>query len=444
MANNPSSDHVDEDGDTEINPSKLEEPPFVARAIIPAPRPTADAADAEEDKEDLAATRLPPAKDHHKLRLAASDMVEFGISLDEAASHHGVDRDTLHVFYRTYVKFVGKDNVEDPHASYASIDRGDFDRTSHRQFDRNWAEMMFQADRDRPELSALHRWFISSPMTSWMFNGTALDKITVTGAACAIGLGLLAVKLTRNDPEASEEKPAREPAKWNQSNDLDHLDRDQQVDLLDQILEYLTAFIDKKTWEERRPYVRNPDEMAPLMERYHQRVPDRAIAPIIVEPDISFLNRSDGKFALVQAKRRTPGAADQHLVFLIEIVSGDKKFLIDWKVLVNYEPVPWEEFQSAKSTELSPFRVRVSPGDYYNQPFMDEKKFASFQLSFPQRPGEEVFAFAERGSLIDRQLQSFLEGDIEKSRAAILNLRFPQGATLDNIVEVESVAADSW
>ena len=126
------------------------------------------------------------------------------------------------------------------------------------------------------------------------------------------------------------------------------------------------------------------------------------------------------------------------------MTEGDPEFLFDWEVLVNYEPKPWEEFRSEKSTIAYPFRVRVSEGDYYNGRFLDKKEYAGYRIEFLGREEEEVFGFARLGTEVARAIRDALASELDGKRALFLNLKFPPDAKFGNLVEIESVVSESW
>ena len=416
--------------------------PYAPRPAEPeAPEPEWEPAEPERRRE-LPAFELPPAKDAEKLRLAASDMVEFGLPLAEAAELHGVDPDTLRVWHRTYVNFVGKENLAVP-AGGVPLQRTDFDRQAHRQFDMNWAEMMYRAERDRPQPSPMRRWLIRSRLTGWMFNGEVVDKIAVSGAACVIGFGILAVVLTTTHRGAGEGLVAPPPVEAPPGADITKFDKDQKRLVFQRVVDSIREFIALKTWEERFPYVRFPEKVGPLMEAYYKSNPDGSLEPVVLQPEISFFRRSDGEFALMQGESRAGDSPPRSLIFLIEMTGGEPEFLFDWEVLVNYEPRPWEEFSATKSTQPSPYRVRISAGDYYNGHFLDKDKFAGFKVELLGRD-DEIYAFAPRGSEIATRIERQLGAELAKTSTMVLNLRFPPGAEFDNLLEIDRIVRESW
>ena len=407
--------------------------PFTARPA------DADGGTADPDP-DLSS--LPPARDIGKLRSAAAEMIASGIPLDEAASKFGVDADTLHLYYRTYVKFYGKENFDA--AGEFAASGGDFDRTSRRQFERNWAELMYQAEKNRPQLPLLRRKLMAFPLTSWMFVGPFVDRVAVTGAACVVLLGVLAFKLTGS--HRGEDRPPQvyTPEPRDPSKGVHQLSRDQETVLHEEIREFLRMFIGLETWEERLPHVRHQDVVAEKMRQFHSRYPDGPMVPVVLDPDPLLISREDGDFALARGTWKRPYLRSDKLTFLIELDAGEAGFLVDWETLVNYEPIPWEDFKAQRSQNPAPFRVRLERGTYYNAPFLDKAAFAGYRLSFPDRPDEEVFAFAERGSEPFEVIERALASELDRDQGMILDLSYPVGARFEDILKIERVASPHW
>ena len=242
---------------------------------------------------------LPPVKDVKQLQQATADMIEFGIPLDDAASRYGVDSDTLHVYYRTYVKTYGKENLEGA-GEFGGRLGEDFDRRSHRQFDRNWAEMTFEAERNRPEDSALRKWLMAFPLTGWAFTDGRVESLAVIGALCVFLFGGVAFLLTRREVEAPppvmvKEEPVEVGLELLESGVK--LTEQQKQSYYIKIAEFIAAYMELETWEERLPLVRDVEGIEEKMSAYYEANPDGAFGAVELDSQFVIINRPDGKFA---------------------------------------------------------------------------------------------------------------------------------------------------
>ena len=183
-----------------------------------------------------------------------------------------------------------------------------------------------------------------------------------------------------------------------------------------------------------------------LMEAYYKKHPDGPLRNLIVNPEVSFIQRKGETFVLMKGGQLAADGEEgkrEQVLLLAELRKGDPCALFDWEVLVNYQPISWGEFVASKSTVASPFRVRVAQEEYYVKPFMDEEEFVSFGL-LPLGEDRKVYGFARRGSDLEKQLSADVSRELKGNRAMILNLRFPEDAKYDNVLEIESLVADSW
>jgi hypothetical protein len=390
--------------------------------------------------------KLPDVSDRDKLRQATAAIVQQDIPLTEAAEKYSVDPDMLFIWHRIYINFIGKETVA--LGQDAPREKVGFDRETSLKFDENWAEMLRRWELERPQLSPFHKRLIESRLTGWMFRGEQIDKITVSGAIAALAFTGLAVRgstnyLGQNENRSGEN--ARTPAAIDPT-DPDSFKGESQEAALTKVAKALRKFAKLPTWQERLPFVRNPDEVKPLMAKYYETHSDGPIEKLIIDPQISFIQRGEGVFALLQG-RFTPKDSEfgetQLLIFLAEAQEGEPAFLFDWKVLVNYEPTSWEDFIALKSTEPASFRLRVAPGDYYNQPFMDAEKYASYTL-FPLHRDKQAFGFVERGTPLAKRLKENVAKELNQNRAMILYLSFPEKTKFDNVLKIDSIVSDGW
>ncbi|RYD32583.1 MAG: hypothetical protein EOP87_12575 [Verrucomicrobiaceae bacterium] len=113
---------------------------------------------------------------------------------------------------------------------------------------------------------------------------------------------------------------------------------------------------------------------------------------------------------------------------------------IDWDSWAGWSEMSWEEFRSKKPAESQVFRVVLSPVVYYNFAFADESKWKSYRLISPD--GEHsIYGYAEKDSMLEQRIR--LDADTRKV-SLMLSLKFPEGATADNQVEIDGFVAEGW
>ena len=128
---------------------------------------------------------------------------------------------------------------------------------------------------------------------------------------------------------------------------------------------------------------------------------------------------------------------EERALALIETPQGLK---IDWESWVGWSDISWEKFLATKPVTGHVFRVTVSAVEYYNFGFDDESKWRSYRLISPD--GENsLYGYVERGSVLEQRIRP--DGET-KGLAMMLSLKFPEGATTNSQVVIETLVADGW
>ena len=310
-----------------------------------------------------------------------------------------------------------------------------------RKFDMNWQRMLDLTERERPEPSAFKKWLLVSPFTSWLFRDEKLEPLALAGGLAAIAFSVMAVWLASGHRGTDQSEQPVEPAPTEPAEVVAELKEDPQADVMRRVFSALADFAKIPDWESRLPFVRNRERVEPLMRSYYQTNEDAPMLELVANREVSFIRRGDKHFALVTAREET---GTEQVPFIFEMTDGDPEFLIDWEILVNHEPVPWGDFVAARSVEPSPFRVRISPSKYYNRPFMDEEKYAGYSFTRLGNSNEINYAFVVRGSALNLQIERYLGRQLSGNRAMVLNLRFPDKAEFDNVLQIDSLVRDGW
>lgn len=191
-------------------------------------------------------------------------------------------------------------------------------------------------------------------------------------------------------------------------------------------------FLEAKTVEEMLPLVRNPDVAGERMRAFYQE-------PGVIPPGLSSFNARGGlslkgKMMSVSVVTRD---FDQRMMAFFDTPQGLK---IDWESWAGWSEISWEDFRTKKPEEGHVFRVTLSPVEYYNFAFADEKKWQSYRLESPDRE-HSIYGYAPKDSLLDQQLRP--DADTKKL-FLMLSLKFPSGATADNQVEIERFVTEGW
>ena len=396
------------------------------------------------------APELPAPHDYQQLRLATFAILQNGIPLEVAARKFGVDPDSLHIWHRTYLNFIGKQLAAV--TGSGTPDRVELDAETRQRFDENWAEMMRIAELERPQLSLMRKRLLRFPLTRWMFHGEKIDHITITGAVAVVAFSILAIRAgtsyrgTNSDEGETRGDPLGTDLSKIEIGDSSTFPPEQQQAIVAKVAEALKKFIELDTWQERLPHVRHPDAINALMAEYYERHADGPISGLQLGSSVSFVSRADGNFVLLQGRFIREAASPEKaepIVILAELIEEEPGVLFDWEILVNHEPLSWPEFVASKARQASPFRVRVRRGDYYNQPFMDSSESVCFEMLLLHR-NEKIYGYVPRGTKLAKEMENMIAKELVENRAMTLNLRYPENAKFDDILEIESIVTDGW
>ena len=191
-------------------------------------------------------------------------------------------------------------------------------------------------------------------------------------------------------------------------------------------------FLEATTVDDLLPLVRNPAVAEARMRAFYT-------AGKIEAAGLSQFNSSGSasireKFISLSVVTRDH---EEKALALIETPQGLK---IDWESWVGWSDISWEKFLATKPVTGHVFRVTVSAVEYYNFGFADESKWHSYRLVSPD--GENsLYGYIERGSVLEQRIRP--DGET-KSLAMMLSLKFPEGATTNSQVVIETLVADGW
>ncbi len=184
--------------------------------------------------------------------------------------------------------------------------------------------------------------------------------------------------------------------------------------------------------DELLPLVRHPEITGPRMAEYY---PDGKVEA----PGISRFNPGQ-QVSLLGRLRVVMVVTKDYDAKALVVTDSPGAMKVDWEAWVGWSEMPWEGFRKAKPTEAKVFRVTLSPVDYYNFAFSDDRRWQSYRLESPDRE-HSLYGYAEKGSTLAERLR--LDADV-KSLPLMLSLKFPEGSLADDQVEIDRFVADGW
>lgn len=186
------------------------------------------------------------------------------------------------------------------------------------------------------------------------------------------------------------------------------------------------------------PYIRQPEEIHPLMDRWYQSHPH---SPFQLGTLLRarLMNVNGGIRLLVLDIEDADG---QSAYYVVEH-TPDAGMKVDWEVSVRYQEMPLPEFQTTRPMRGTPFRVHAMLSDYYNYDFNDSERFLCLELTYPGDPTFRLWGYAERDSPVGIRLAGLLEFGAD---SLILDLRYPMGpqSRSSEQTEITALRHSSW
>ena len=133
---------------------------------------------------------------------------------------------------------------------------------------------------------------------------------------------------------------------------------------------------------------------------------------------------------------------DHRVQFCTVEKTAGNGFKVDWEVTEGYQQVSRRSFQSEKPTRPTPFRVFVRNADFYNAPFDAQDRYRCFSLSDPRDPDFKLWAYIERGTPLEAQMDTLVPPLTGTS--LILELHYPDAPGADDQVVISGVNHPNW
>lgn len=199
----------------------------------------------------------------------------------------------------------------------------------------------------------------------------------------------------------------------------------------------LQTYWKTKKWQERVPFVYQPERTRVLMEQFYEV--QKGSDPI----SGALLNR--GHY-------RIDGTEILHFTYscnrpgdILELAmrrNADGRFVLDWTSYVGFGEMGWDTFKKERSTTPKLFRAFASGSDYYNYEFTDRQKYLSVNLMSPDGQ-TSLHGYCERDTPLGVVLAHTLSRTNTMS-GVVLRLTYPDNAQSDHCVIIRQFVADRW
>ena len=203
-----------------------------------------------------------------------------------------------------------------------------------------------------------------------------------------------------------------------------------------QIEDAVKGFLTSDSIEKRLAFVRDPDRVKPLMQKYYG---DEEFEPEGFEE----LNRTEIRHlgAFLTSFVRI-GDFSSGPIAVERIGDGDQiSYRVDWESWVGYCEMSVEELFRRKPTEAKLMRIILRRGSYYNYGFSDDRVWAACRLGF-RNSDRSLLAYARRDSKEGAVLTELLQNT--DSVPYTLKIRYPENARSGDQVEIVELLSQGW
>jgi len=208
------------------------------------------------------------------------------------------------------------------------------------------------------------------------------------------------------------------------------------------------AFLLAEGLEAKLPWVRLPNRVRPLMEKYYSRVQDKPMTAEEVLGRDKIIAKGHYYVLLEVQVKGVDGSLPMVRHYAVEETEDagqQRTYRVDWETAVEWREMSIEDFKKSLPRGNIPFRAKLSASNYYNHSFSDEKKWFATEVYYPQpgRGNETLFyGYMDRNSPIFKQLGETIESG--QHPPVIINLRYPENAISPEQVVIDSLVLDSW
>ena len=169
----------------------------------------------------------------------------------------------------------------------------------------------------------------------------------------------------------------------------------------------LSGFLNAKTVDERLRFVRNQEQVRPLMEQWYAEHPEEATKEW---PDAEIKRRKkvvdQGRYFIILAVEFV--GLGVHYLAIEQSLDGEMR--LDWETTVGFQPMPLEKFKSERPATPVKFWAKVKLADFYNHSFSDRLKYQAVELSYPGRIEFKLIGYIDRSTDWGAELIARLEG----------------------------------
>ena len=225
----------------------------------------------------------------------------------------------------------------------------------------------------------------------------------------------------------------------------DQRETEQARALVENVEHTLAAYLAAERIEEMLPHVRDPERVAPLMEKWYAR---HEIKPLRFERLSVFepVNIGTRSFWKTLATVSTPDGGSRDLAPILVEQTGKTTARVDWETAVCYQPMPWDEFVTTRP-EDTPLDFRVvceyDRAGLYSHEFEDDEVWRCFLLTALDSD-EYAFGYLRIDSDLDHRMYELYVRNRGRAPSLILRLNRPKGTLSPRGFIIEDIVSPHW
>ncbi|NCF86239.1 MAG: hypothetical protein GWQ08_12030 [Verrucomicrobiaceae bacterium] len=137
-------------------------------------------------------------------------------------------------------------------------------------------------------------------------------------------------------------------------------------------------------------------------------------------------------------------SADDHVGVVHDFILRPEgsSYLVDWEASVGYNSHQLSKLINLRQEEPVTLRVLITPANYYNYQYSDQRVFQSFAFQVADKDQPRSYAFAKRDSKVAKQLMRFFSNRSQRMVAVTLQMRFTDEG--DSGAELLALVSPHW
>ncbi len=404
--------------------------PSDAAALRVAPRPNLGLEFEQNPTQSEVGTPLPrftPLADADRVREGVRRIIQEGAVVGDVARELGLAPSSIYRWQKKYVDFLAEvdehNRPEDWKDVYTWTGAPEIEEEWKLKFQDNWQRLLEETKAEEEDFKQdpLEVFLHNSMFTGWLYRDGRLDRNTViggiVGAAMLIMLGAFLVgKMGEGRALVERMKPVS-PYELSQEE-------------YNKASAVATSYLEAPNWKKRLAFVRNPQRVAPVMEKWYASHPDVPAEEVDIDRGY---RRGEVVSLMVLIKNSDP-------VFLA-LVNEEGGYKVDWESSSGYQAIDWKELMEKKPTAPVKLRCLIEKTDYFSYGFSDASTWYAFKIRYP-RGGEVLYGYAEKPGALGAGLEAMLGFD--PMAGVILEVAYPVDAKSNNQVKIIRLVQDSW